>query len=360
MTRVLNIGMIDTDLLDNGTRHPNLAQMKMSAYCKSRGHNVELIYGDNLNHIDEYDALLVSKVFTFSKIPEQLQSKIEGRINTLNLCVEEEIKKLEENNDNQIIMIGGTGFFEDGGIDLTDAVEHIMPDYDLYTDYVNMMIENGRKRSYYNDYLDFSIGFTTRGCFRKCSFCVNKKYNKCQRHAHVSEFLDVNRPKIYLWDDNVFALFNGWEEIFDELIETGKPFQFRQGLDIRLIKESHVKKLAQCKYYGDFIFAFDHIEDKELITEKMELWCKHITHETKFYVLCAYDSHNKMDPNEDLRTRELRDIRNTFERVKIIMMHGCLPYIMRYEDYKESEYRGIYTQLARWCNQPAFFKKNIP
>ena len=39
------------------------------------------------------------------------------------------------------------------------------------------------------------------------------------------------------------------------------------------------------------------------------------------------------------------------------MKYGCLPYIMRYEDYKNSELKTLYTQIARWCNQPQFFKK---
>jgi hypothetical protein len=30
---------------------------------------------------------------------------------------------------------------------------------------------------------------------------------------------------------------------------------------------------------------------------------------------------------------------------------------MRFEKYKESEFKDMYTQLARWCNQPSFFKK---
>lgn len=30
---------------------------------------------------------------------------------------------------------------------------------------------------------------------------------------------------------------------------------------------------------------------------------------------------------------------------------------MRYESYKNSEYRGLYIQIARWCNQPSIFKK---
>jgi hypothetical protein len=30
---------------------------------------------------------------------------------------------------------------------------------------------------------------------------------------------------------------------------------------------------------------------------------------------------------------------------------------MRYENYINSEHKGIYINLARWCNQPAIFKK---
>ena len=36
---------------------------------------------------------------------------------------------------------------------------------------------------------------------------------------------------------------------------------------------------------------------------------------------------------------------------------GCLPYIMRFNKYEDSPYRGIYVNLASWCNQPNFFKK---
>ena len=39
----LKIGIMDADLLDNGTRHPNLALLKISGYCKHYGHTVRLI-----------------------------------------------------------------------------------------------------------------------------------------------------------------------------------------------------------------------------------------------------------------------------------------------------------------------------
>ena len=105
------------------------------------------------------------------------------------------------------------------------------------------------------------------------------------------------------------------------------------------------KKLSKAKYYGDYIFAFDHIEDKELISKKLKLWREYNQASTKLYVLTGYDSQDEID------------IKNTFERIKILMTYGCLPYIMRYESYKNSRFKSMYIQMARWCNQPNFLKK---
>lgn len=311
--------------------------------------------------------LLISKVFNFTKIPPQLQTlfkshnynmtKLNGSIvDGLENCINKKTKST-------IVLIGGTGFFEDGGRDLDPVVEHSMPDYNLYTEYVEYKInECGRKRGYYSDYLDASIGFTTRGCFRRCSFCVNKKYKKCHAHSPLSEFLDESKDIVYLWDDNFFALSSGWESILDDLNKSGKKYQFRQGLDIRLLTEERAYKLSKARYYGDFIFAFDHIQDKEKIESKLKIWRQYCTKETKLYVLCGYDARND-DPNYGIKgdysaeEKDLIDIRNTFERISILMKYGCLPYIMRYESYNDSPYREIYVALARWCNQPGIFKK---
>ncbi len=313
----MNIGIIDADLLDNGTRHPNLALMKISGYYKNAGHHVELI--TKYESVSAYERIYVSKVFTFTQIPE---------------CV------LTLPN----VVIGGTGFFPDGGDSLPDEIEHHMPDYNLYKNYIEEQIQDGKSRVRFADYLDFSIGFTTRGCFRKCAFCVNKKYNKAIKHSPISEFINQERPYIYLWDDN-FLAFSGWEDVLNKLEATGKPFQFRQGLDIRLMTERIAQRLSNTRYYGDFIFAFDHIQDRELIERKLRLWRRYSAKTTKLYVLCAYESQDE------------EDIIRTFERIKILMKYGCLPYIMRYENYKNSDLQILYTQLARWCNQPQFFKK---
>lgn len=314
------VGIIDADLIDHGTRFPNLALMKISGYYKDVvGSYVDLI--DSYEKLDysDYDAVFCSKVFTFSGYDPAL---------------------LDQDN----VVIGGTGFFSDGGNDLPTEIEHHKPDYELYLPYVRRRISEGIHQSYFSDYLDFSIGFATRGCFRKCAFCVNQKYDGVQFHSHIDEWLEPKRPYIYLWDDNIMA-YGKWRDVFDELAETGKPFQFRQGLDVRLMTDEKAKVLASSKYHGEYIFAFDHIGDRKLIEKKLKVWRSHCNKGTKLYVLCAYDS------------QDTADIRNTLERVKILFKYGCLPYIMRYESYKESKYRGFYIQLARWCNQPNLLKK---
>lgn len=111
----LNVGIIDADLLDHGTRHPNLALLKISAFCKAQGHYVRLVcnydelgVGDNPIIFDSnYDILVMSRVFKFTKIPSFINRMIQQHY----------------------IYYGGTGFFEVNGPNLPEEVEHHKPDY---------------------------------------------------------------------------------------------------------------------------------------------------------------------------------------------------------------------------------------
>ena len=38
------------------------------------------------------------------------------------------------------------------------------------------------------------------------------------------------------------------------------------------------------------------------------------------------------------------------------MHYGCFGYVMRHEDYHNHDLSNIYVQLARWCNQPQFYR----
>ncbi len=41
------------------------------------------------------------------------------------------------------------------------------------------------------------------------------------------------------------------------------------------------------------------------------------------------------------------------------MKFGCVGYVMRHEDYHNSPLPNLYVQIARWCNQQAFYKKMV-
>ena len=321
----MRIAIIDADLIGRKRhRFPNLACMKLSGYYKEQGHDVtlELSY----DKILDYDKVFISKVFTDTPINEEYLS----------------LPNVE---------YGGTGFFFDKAPNLPYEIEHHFPDYHLYDEWVEDQFSKGVKKVELKEYTDYSIGFLTRGCFRKCGFCVNKKYNHVFKHSPLEEFYDPSRKKICLLDDNFFGCPK-WREMFEELIKTGKPFKFKQGMDERILTEEKIKLLFDCRYDGDLTFAFDDIDDYKLIEEKLKLIRKHSDKRAMFYVLCGYDKNNKYD--EDFWKN---DLINTFKRIELLGKYKAFPYIMRFEKYKESPYRGMYVTLARWCNQPAFFKK---
>ena len=337
----MNIAIIDADLIGRAKhRFPNLACMKLSAYHKSQGHNVRLV--TDYNNLDSYDKIFISKVFTDTHVDEAILA----------------LPNVE---------YGGTGFFYDKAPKLPDEIEHIMPDYHLYDEWVNEKLNEGiedeedrleciaKRRKDFIYYLDYSIGFLTRGCFRQCEFCVNKNYKRCERHSSVHEFLDESRPKICFLDDNFFACPQ-WRKLIAEVKATKKKFQFKQGLDERLLTDEKAKEIMTWKYDGDYIFAFDNIEDRAVIEEKARLirkYNKSTGHNVKFYVLCGFDREDKYDD-----AFWHKDISDTFERIFILAKYNFKPYIMRFAKYKDSPLYGTYVNIACWCNTPSLFNNH--
>ena len=116
--------------------------MKISGYYKELGAEVEL----KLDYEDLfiYDKVFISKVFTDTPI-------------------DKEILKLPN------VKYGGTGFFYDKAPQLPNEIEHHIPDYHLYDEWVNRQIDSGKKRNDFKYYLDYSIGYTTRKCLDRKS-----------------------------------------------------------------------------------------------------------------------------------------------------------------------------------------------
>ena len=191
------IGLCDADLLDNGTRHPNLVLMKIAGFLSDNHILFELIL-DPKTDLNRYDHVFMSRVFTFTHLPE-FYTKAIGT------------------SDEAKFHIGGTGFYANEtsiieyrkkrqkdffsldndeylntlenhrggkkakGIDMARQ----MPYYRLYDFYVEKQVKAGFKREKYKDYQKYSIGFLTRGCVRHCPFCVNKLENKVCQYSRL-------------------------------------------------------------------------------------------------------------------------------------------------------------------------------
>lgn len=356
----MRIGIIDADLIGRQKhRFPNLACEKISGYWKEKGAEVHLLLsydgmedGGQTSFFDSvsetYDRIYISKVFTDTPIPEWIEN----------------LKYLPP-DETRRIQIGGTGFYFDQAPPLSDEIEHHMPDYHLYDEWIESETQKAKAAAeaqgkmfklasfmvQFKEYTDYSIGFLTRGCFRKCKFCVNQKYDHVFQHSRLSEFYDESRKKICLLDDNFFGCPQ-WKPMLEELVSTKRPFKFKQGLDERLLTEERCQLLFNANYDGDYTFAFDNISDYDLIHSKLELIrkCASPKASVKFYVLVGFEGTDEID------------IANAFRRVELLMRYQCLPYIMRYQNknetpWKNSPCRDMYIALARWANQPSMFKK---
>jgi len=215
--------LMDLDLLQQNRRRkyifPNLALMKLSAYHKARGDEVYLNFP-----LQPPDITYASCVFTWNA---KRKASIPNGAH-----------------------VGGSGI--DLKAKLPPEVEHIMPDYNLYPG------------------VHSSIGFTSRGCIRKCRWCiVPEKEEGIRPAARIYEFLDCQYRKITLLDNNLLAAPN-WRQTMEDLIAEELEVDFNQGLDIRLLNEENLDYLKRVKAKG-LRFAFDHIGYEKAVREGIEL-----------------------------------------------------------------------------------------
>ncbi|MFA6651462.1 MAG: hypothetical protein WCS46_02135 [Bacteroidales bacterium] len=372
------IGLVDADLLDNGTRHPNLVLLKIAGFLSDNKVPFQLIL-DSKADISKYDRIYISRVFTFTSMPEFYTSTIgtpmenklalggtgfyadETDIKVFTTRRVEDMSRLERDaflNSLQNKRGGANKY----GIDMSRQ----MPYYHLYDSFIASQLQLGFNVDKYKDYQKYSIGFLTRGCVRHCPFCVNKLETTIHSYSKLDWFVDnekdekghLLRPYIYLWDDNFLASDRSvWKPLLQQLIDSGRPFQFRQGLDERMLVhspygEEMAQMLSRSKYHGDFIFAFDNWQDRETIEKALKIWKRYNPKKnTKFYLFCGF-----MQKRDNL-DKFYRDIWELFHRIKILMQYCCVGYVMRHQDYKNAPVSNLYIQIARWCNQHQFYKK---
>lgn len=287
----MRIGLIDVD----SHNFPNLALMKISAYHKAQGDEVEWWWG-----WDQYDRVYMSKVFDNTYSPDHPEP-----VNTREL-----IK-------------GGTGY----GLEnkLPEEIEHMYPDYSLYPE-----LTKGA-----------AYGFLTRGCPNNCPFCIvcAKEGRKSCKVADLDQWWN-GQKNIILQDPNLLACRDHMD-LLAQLADSKAWVDMNQGLDARMLTEENIDALNKVKIKR-IHFAWDLMERSEAILKGLNMYLDHgkikDMSRREVYVLTNFNT--TMEENL-YRIYTLRDM-------------GYDPYVMAYDKpHAPKEIR----RLQRWCNNKRIFKK---
>ena len=261
----MKIGLYDVD----GHNWPNLCLMKLSAYHKARGDDVEMWSPEG-----RYDLVYKSRVFTDAYSQDTMVIPNAAHV----IC-------------------GGTGYGL--GRDLPDAVEHSRPDYTLYPQFP-----------------DTAYGFLSRGCPRNCGFCIvsGKEGRQSRQVADLSEFWDGQR-EIKLLDANLLACPDH-EKLILQLADSRAWVDFSQGLDIRLITPDTVALLNRVRTKAVHFAWDDPIVDLTRYFRRfLELTNIKSDRRRRVYVLVNYNSTHEQD----------------LYRVEVLRGMGYDPYVMIYD-----------------------------
>ena len=265
----------------------NLALMKIARYYEGDVEWAQPMFGN-------YDTIFASKIFTFSPEPNW---------NAYNY------RTLEK---------GGTGY---------DISKQLPPE-----------IEGIRKRDYsIYPQCDYSIQFYSRGCIRKCPFCL---VNEKEGRIRPVEPMDLN-PKgkwIEVLDNNFFANPE-WKSAVEDLRRSGLPVKFH-GVDIRIMTEEMAFALNSLKLKNGVHIAWDlpQIDLRPQLREMLK-WIK--PDKIVCYVLIGFNSTREQD----------------YERLRYLKELGVLPFVQPYRDFENRRKPTIYEMdMARWANRMWLFK----
>lgn len=265
------IGLIDVD----GHNFPNLALMKISAHHKSINDNVEWydIFGN-------YDITYKAKVFTFT--PDYLT------------CI----------SNSQKVIVGGTGYRVYDGL----PDDTIQPDYELY-----------QNIDWYDN--KTAYGFITRGCIRKCNWCiVPEKEGALKPYMDIEEIAQ-NKKQVILMDNNILASDYGLQQI-EKIVKLGLKVDFNQGLDARIIAKNKdiAKLLSKVKWLKYLRMACDSSGMKKYIKKATESLRQYGCKPTQYFVYVL-----------------LRDLQGSYERINFCKELNLKAFAQPYRDFTATQ-----------------------
>lgn len=318
----MKIGLIDVD----SHNYPNLPLMKIAAYHKANGDEVEWHWGWGW-----YDRVYMSKVFDDTYSADKQEPINAG-----------------------VIIKGGTGYFrrnKDGKAEVfVDGqwYDNGMQASYCYGNTVYLETLPGEIESCYPDYSlypnmkkDTAYGFLTRGCPNNCGFCsVSQKEGRCScKVADLSQWWD-GQKNIILCDPNLLACREHMD-LLRQLEESQAWVDVNQGFDARLLTPENIEAIKRIKI-KEIHFAWDLMKNSKRIIRGLNTWKQY----------GKKDSHGQWGTVYVLTNFDTTMEENLFRIYKLDKM-GFRPYVMVY-DKPNAPYEV--RKLQRWCNNRAIFK----
>jgi len=255
----------------------NTALMQVSLYHKLMGHKVE-----------RYNHLLpgrYKKVYAFSIFDYTPKAYVRPEM----IC-------------------GGTGFSVSSR--LPPKIESCIYDWSMYPG------------------CDHSMIWFSRGCFRKCPFCVVPVKEGLIKQVEPLN-LNPRGRHIKVMDNNFFGN-PGWKKAVTRLIRWGQPVDIL-GIDVRIFTSAQGEALQSVRHHKQLKIAWDN--PREDCRHKIIKLAKYVKpYNVMCYVLIGYWS----TMEEDLY------------RVEFLKKIGMDPFVMPFD--KTDQYQR---DFARWCNNKA-------
>ena len=178
-----------------------------------------------------------------------------------------------------------------------------------------------------------SIVFTTRGCIRKCPFCVVPKLEGGLKEPKytIRPLIHPDHNEVVIWDNDFLASPYA-KDVLIELRDGGYRADFNQGLDARLMTEEFANLLADIKTPSihmayDWPWEGPYIEKAIDFLDRAGYKKKNLI----FYVLHNFfdEQYKKGDTPADF-----------FHRLQDLMKWGASAYPMRYIPLNSLTRRG--------------------
>lgn len=206
--------------------------------------------------------------------------------------------------------------------DLPEEIDEMFPDYSIYPA------------------CDYAVGFLTRGCIRKCPWCVvPKKEGTIRAYRTWREIKRPDTRKIVFMDNNVLACSHGVEQMRD-MIGRDIKIDFNQGLDARLIDDEIAHILSRLKWIRFIRMSCDTDGMLGTVTQAIERLGNHGIKPYRVFVYLL-----------------VQDIESAQRRAIVLREIGAEVFAQPYRDLtSNAEPDRELKRLARWVNHKAIFK----